>query len=223
VVHAGVVDWHVEHRRGGAQELHDAVVDGDIRRVVIHDVSRPAVVLGSTQDDAILDRAAVAAAGIQVARRRSGGGAVLLLAGQHVWVDVFVPAGDPLWDHDVCRASWWLGAAWAAALGGGEVHRNGVTDRPAARIACFAAVGPGEVTRDGTKILGISQRRTRVGARFQCVAYRSWVGQDQLRLLQLDGLAPEVRATVTDALVERTAAAVPDGWGVVEDLLPHLP
>ncbi len=213
----------MEHRSGSAQELHDAPVDAGGRRVVVHRVAGPALVLGSTQDRSVVDADVAAAAGVEVARRRSGGGAVLLVPGAHVWVDVFVPADDPLWDHDVCRASWWLGEAWVAALGGGDVHRSGVTDRAAARVACFAAVGPGEVARSGAKVLGISQRRTRLGARFQCVAYRSWDGRDLLGLLHLSDLDPLVRSRVTVALLDRTAAAVEPGWGVVEDLLPHLP
>jgi hypothetical protein len=147
---------------------------------------------------------------------------VLLVPGAHVWVDVFVPAGDPLWDDDVCRASWWLGEAWAGALGGGAVHRAGVSDREASRVACFAAVGPGEVVRDGAKVLGISQRRTRHGARFQCVAYRSGPG-DLVGLLDPGVVGADVAARVAEALVERTAAAVPPGWAPVEDLATVLP
>jgi len=221
VIDTGAVSWVVEHRAGSAQALHDAEIAAAGRRVVVHDVLGPAVVLGSTQDESIVDAAAARAVGFDVARRRSGGGAILLIPDAQVWVDVFVPAGDPLWDDDVCRASWWLGEAWAAALGVGEVHRSGVTDRDAGRVACFAAVGPGEVVHGGAKVLGISQRRTRMGARFQCVAYREWDGPLLLDLLDL--LDSAVVGAVTEALVERSAAAVPAGWGVVEDLLPHLP
>ena len=39
---------------------------------------------------------------------------------------------------------------------------------------CFAGVGPGEVLIDGAKVVGISQRRTRAGARFQCAVLRTW-------------------------------------------------
>jgi lipoate-protein ligase A len=223
VVDTGPVDWIVEHRRGTPQELHDADVDLGARRVVVHRVDSPAVVLGSTQDVRMVDRGATRAAGIDVARRRSGGGAVLLVPDAQVWVDVVVPAGDPLWDDDVCRASWWLGQAWAGALGGGEVHRAGVSDREAGRVACFASVGPGEVVRHGAKALGISQRRTRSGARFQCVAYRSAVAADLVGLLDATVVGPAVWHTVRTALAERTAAPVPAGWDAVGDLLPHLP
>jgi lipoate-protein ligase A len=111
---------------------------------------------------------------------------------------------------------------WAAALGGGAVHRAGVSDRDAARVVCFAAVGPGEVVRDGAKVLGISQRRTRHGARFQCVAYRSHPG-DLVGLLDSAVVGDAVQERVALALLERTGAALPPGWDPVEDLVPVLP
>jgi hypothetical protein len=39
---------------------------------------------------------------------------------------------------------------------------------------CFAGLGPGEVTRNGAKVVGISQRRTRHAARFQCAVLHRW-------------------------------------------------
>ena len=42
-------------------------------------------------------------------------------------------------------------------------------------LICFAGKGPGEVfAADGSKIVGISQRRTRDWARFQCVVSLKW-------------------------------------------------
>ena len=128
-----------------------------------------AVVLGSTQSDAVV------APGTPAVRRRSGGGAVLMEPGGLVWVDVFVPADDPLWERDVGRAFGWLGAAWAAAVGGAAVaHAGPLVTTPWSRLVCFAGLGPGEVTVDGVKVVGISQRRTRAGALFQCAALREW-------------------------------------------------
>ena len=77
----------------------------------------PAVVLGSTQRTDGRRRRAPTAAGLDVVRRRSGGGAVLVAPDDPVWIDVWVPAGDPLWTADVTRAFAWLGTAWAGALG----------------------------------------------------------------------------------------------------------
>ena len=144
--------------------------------------SRRRSVLGSTP--ARLERRSDAAApwrqaGVELVRRRSGGGAVLLVPGEVVWVDVVVPAGDPLWDDDVGRAAHWLGAAWARALGGvrrpgATVHRGPMVRTPWSSLVCFAGLGPGEVQLGGRKVVGISQRRTRGWARFQCAVYLRW-------------------------------------------------
>lgn len=220
--------WRVERRRGTAQELHDRAATDPVvgRTVVLQEVTSAAVVLGSTQDPDDLDTDMLRGAAVDVARRRSGGGAVLLRPGDHVWVDLVIPAGDPLADDDVERATWWVGESWVGSLGlrtGGdrvEVHSRGVDDRVAGRTACFAAVGPGEVTVAGRKVLGISQRRTRTGTRFQCIAYRNWDPQPLLSLLSERGPAFDA---VRAALQDRAAAAVEPGWDVVEDFVPSLP
>ena len=50
-----------------------------------------------------VDEVLLGESGIELARRRSGGGAVLLGADDHVWVDLVVPADDPLAEDDVSR------------------------------------------------------------------------------------------------------------------------
>lgn len=224
--------WRLEHRRGSAAELHERAASDHVegRTVVVQEVTGPALVIGSTQDvgGVAVDR--LVESGIELVRRRSGGGAVLLRPEDHVWVDLVVGAEDPLAEADVERATWWVGAAWAAALvpaaadpqvraprADVHVRRRGLSDRDAGRVACFAAVGPGEVVVDGRKVLGISQRRTRTGTRFQCVAYRVW--DPELLGSLLVGPPPSVGV----ALAQRAAAAVGPRWSVVEDLLPVLP
>jgi lipoate-protein ligase A len=92
-----------------------------------------------------------------------------------VWVDVFVPAGDALWEVDVGRAFAWLGRVWAAAVGGGaRPHAGPLVTTPWSGLVCFGGLGPGEVTVDGAKAVGMSQRRTRAGALFQCAALLEW-------------------------------------------------
>ena len=225
--------WRIEHRRGTAQELHDAAVSDPVdgRAVVVQHVVGPALVLGSTQVASDVDLAALERGGVALARRRSGGGAVLLHPDDHVWVDLVVPAGDPLWDDDVERATWWVGDAWVDAIGraAATVHRRGVSDPRAGRVACFAALGPGEVVVDGRKVLGISQRRTRAGARFQCVAYRTWTPTLLLDRLSAAGAGGgewgdgAQGASLRRALVERAGAGLPPAWDVVEHLVPALP
>ena len=102
---------------------------------------------------------------------------MLVRPGELLWVDVFVPAGDPLWTDDVGRAFRWLGAVWTSALRALGVDRalarRARCTRRGGRASCASqASGPGEVLVGDRKVVGISQRRTRAGARFHCAALR---------------------------------------------------
>jgi lipoate-protein ligase A len=160
------------------------------RSIVALDVARPTLVLGSSQRDDVVDRERVEQRGVEVVHRRSGGSAVLVEPGAAVWVDVTIPAGDPLWDHDVGRAFHWLGAAWAEVLTAGGLaarwHDGAMQATPWSASVCFAGLGPGEVTVDGRKVVGLSQRRTREAALFQCCAAVRWEPERLLDLLALD-------------------------------------
>ncbi|MGI9023193.1 MAG: lipoyl protein ligase domain-containing protein [Acidimicrobiales bacterium] len=178
----------------------------------------PALVLGSTQRPEIADVRAADAAGVVVVRRRSGGGAVLVGTADVVWADVFVPAGDLLWERDVSRATHWLGAAWTDALAGlGAAttwHDGALVAGPWSDLVCFAGMGPGEVRSDRAKMVGISQRRTRDGALFQCAALLAWDPAPTLGLLALStgerrqaahdlaGVAAGIGYTVTAAALQ---------------------
>jgi lipoate-protein ligase A len=181
----GALMWQVETHRANAGALHGIPVPEPARRAVW-------VVLGTTQDHGVVDARVAAVLGIEVARRRSGGGAVLLVPGEVAWLDVIVPYGDPLWHDDVGRAGAWLGRTWQAALAdlgitGTTVHSGPwATGGALGRLVCFAAVGPGEVTLGPRKLVGVSQRRTRRAARFQCAVYRRWAPELLAPLLRLD-------------------------------------
>lgn len=170
---------------------------------------RPALVLGSTQRLEVVDAAAAAERGLEVTRRRSGGGAVLLVPGDVTWVDLLLPADDPRWDPDVGRSFWWVGRAWAQALqelgiDGLSVHEGAPVTSAWSSAICFGGVGAGEVLRHGRKVLGLSQRRTRAGARIQCLLVHRW---DPVPLVASLALAPGDRREAL-AAVERRAAEV---------------
>jgi lipoate---protein ligase len=175
--------WPVERFTGSAAELlgpwPPAASQGSpvVRTGRVTGVTT--LVLGSTQDRAVVDDDAVGGAGIEVVRRSTGGGAVLVAPGAQVWIDLWLPRGQPLWDDDVVRAAGWVGDAWAQALGrlgatALEVHRGPATGGGWSRRVCFAGLGPGELHIGGRKVMGLAQRRTRAGARFHTTAPLVW-------------------------------------------------
>ena len=182
-----------------------------------HDITVPALVLGSSQDEAVVDRDACARAGVEVVRRRSGGGSVLLLPGEVTWIDVIVPAGSVGWYDDVHRPMVWLGRHLAAAIGAlsdpGQVvtvHEGSMRSTASSSLVCFDGVGAGEVLMNDTKLVGISQRRTRHAARLQCCWYSTY---DPSRLVEL--LAPDLRPGCLDLapvaiMADTSSAAVVD-------------
>jgi len=215
--------WEVRRLRGGAAALHtEPVPDEPGRSAWVLEADAPALVLGSTQGPELVDEGAAAARGVAIARRRSGGGVVWVDPATTAWVDVILPAGDPLWHDDVGRAALWVGRAWRDALvdvgvTATEVHDGALACGPLGRLVCFATVGSGEVTTpDGRKIVGVSQRRTRAAARFQCAAYSRWDPAPLVDLLRLDA---EGAHAVADAAV---GTGVPPG-DLVAAFLHHLP
>jgi lipoate-protein ligase A len=193
-----VTSWGVERLAGSAADLHAIELPDPVERAVwILEATAAALVLGSTQ-------ATVEVSGLAVCRRKSGGGAVLVRPGEVLWIDVLIPRTDDLWDEDVGRAAHWLGRTWAQALGQGVVHTGGLVPTFWSSQICFAGVGPGEVLIDGRKVVGISQRRTRVGARFQCVVLRVWDPTELARIF-----APGEWSEVADRL-EPAAVGVSD-------------
>lgn len=196
------------------------------------DATGPAVVVGNSEPEDHLDRSRVGIRGYDVVRRRTGGSAVLVGPGEVLWMDVTVPVADPLWSADVRRGTWWLGECWAAALadvgiGGAEVWRGGMVTSAWSSRVCFAGLGPGEVTLGGAKVVGVAQRRTRLGTLFQCAVPLtkpstqvpgSWDPYDLLDVLALN---PRQRRQAARDLAG-VAAAVPNGESLAESLIVRV-
>jgi len=174
--------WRVFEVHGTAAEFHELPLPETAQPTIW--VFRPtadALVLGSGQRAVVDQVRARLEPELAVCRRRSGGGAVLVDRSM-LWMDVLIPVGDVTFDDDIGATFLWIGAAWQAAFAEVGV----ATDRwearsersPLADNVCFAGRGWGELTRpvDGPgprgwcKVLGLSQRRTRWGARVQCLA-----------------------------------------------------
>jgi lipoate-protein ligase A len=213
--------WAVRQLRGTPAELH-AVDPSPERSVLVMQPTEAAAVLGSTQPVDLLDGDAVASAGLAVARRRTGGGLVVVRPGEVAWVDVVIPVGDSLWRDDVGRAFEWLGDAWAGVLrDDAEVHRGAPAHADLGRIVCFAGLGSGEVSVAGRKVVGISQRRTRTAARFQCLVHRVFDAAGTHQLLSSDA----VDVTTGERLATRLDTAVGtvgDPFALVEALVGAL-
>lgn len=209
---------------GPARELVAAREPAGRRRVVFCEVTEPALVLGSTQPAEHADAVAARHLGVEVVRRASGGGAVFVAPGAQVWVDVFLPSGDPLLADDIAASFLWLGRAWAAALSSvGTDHLEVEPARsvrgPWARWLCFSSLGPGEVSRAGAKLVGISQRRTRAGAWFHSMAALRRSDDELLLCLALE---PEERAECATLLRRVSAPLTVEGDVLRERLMAAL-
>lgn len=210
--------WSVERVVAPAEEFHarDLPQGRTAWRV---EIPEPAAVLGSRQDESLLDAAACARLGFRIVRRRSGGGLVILRPGEHVWIDLVVGRDDQWWSDDVSRSSWWLGEVWrrtveSLGVAGAVVHRGPLVADEWGRQVCFASVGPGEVVDgSGAKVVGISQRRAGGLARFQCTVFLLWspethdsllaappTGTVEGRVRCIDRPADDVVAVFLDAL-----------------------
>ena len=214
--------WNVTVATDAVAELHSfdvAAAAGGERLVVVCEPTRPALVLGSAQPDSDIDMRAVSTAGIDLVRRRSGGGAVWVHPDDSVWIDIWLPRGDPLWTDDVSASMLFAGDAFVAALSeiaGLTVWREPFAAGAHGRVVCFAGTAPGEVVAPRGKVVGMSQRRDRLGARLQCIAYRRWNPTDWSQFF-VEGTARAAADALpvtcidhdVDALCDRLLAVLP--------------
>jgi len=176
VIVENVTTWPLQHWTGTAQEFHSLDLPSE-RAVWRCSINSPAIILGSTQDENHIDPVVAERLKIDVARRRSGGGAVYVHPDESVWIDVVIPRDDPLWKDDISESMMWLGDVFVQAFApfvSAHVFRNAFDIGESGRAVCFASSSPGEVFVGDAKLVGISQRRGRYGARLQCVFYRTW-------------------------------------------------
>ena len=101
-----------------------------------------------------------------------------------------------------------------------SVHRESLSSDVWGDLLCFAGVGPGEVVQQDhetlSKVVGISQRRTREYARFQCTIYTKWNPHD---------VEMYVRNTPgnLDEIAHRVAAVQASQQAIVDTFVSHLP
>ena len=212
-------EWTLNDYVGTARQFHAMDLDWQ-RGVWLCRPTDTALVLGSAQDEADIDQERAHLDGIDIVRRRSGGGAVYLSSASAVWIDVVITRGDAHWVDDVSQSALWLGHAWCAVLeqfgiADLEVYDASMLKSVVSRSVCFAGMASGEVLSGGRKVVGISQRRNRDGARFQCVLYRQWRPEEYAHLF--------VSEAVRDAVLSLEVIEVPCEPGdVFVALAAHL-
>ena len=174
-------EWELQTWRGSAGEFHAADLP-ERRALWWCRASSPALILGSSQSEGILRVADAVADGLEVVTRRTGGGLVFVDPSTATWIDVTIPRSDPHWTDDVSQSMMWLGEVLQRALTPWVhtvPHTGGIDYGEWGRLVCFAGFAPGELVREGdgwrrVKVTGISQRRGRWGARFQCLIHHVW-------------------------------------------------
>jgi lipoate---protein ligase len=170
--------WKLHEWSGSVRDFHSRDLPMDTSLWLVR-TDLPAIVLGSSQSETVVDPHAAALSGFDVVKRRTGGGAVLV-DNSAIWIDIVLPRQHELWTDDISASMLWLGDVWLRVLSrlsprtiftvhSGPMVRSVVSD-----AVCFAGRAPGEVCVGDKKIVGISQRRGREGARFQCVVYTMW-------------------------------------------------
>ena len=191
-----LMEWGRHDWTGTAADFHAMELPAE-RALWWCQVQDPTVILGSTQTVDDVDQNIAVESGLLVSRRRSGGGAVFVHPTDSVWVDITISRNDPLWKDDVVQSMLWLGDLFVEALSPwvqAQVYRDSFSTGVDGRVVCFASSSPGEVFVGTNKLVGISQRRSRDGARFQCVLYRQWQPTEWSHVLA----SPDVRSRVAD-------------------------
>ncbi len=206
------IAWRVVRDEGPAAEFHQREPDTEPgHQLWVRRLPGPALILGSTQPDELVRADRAAADGIEVCGRRSGGGLVHVDPATDCWIDAIVPADSPLWHRDVGLAFHWLGQVWADVLderlgpaGPALVHRAPPrSGRSGRALWCFADRGHGEVTVGASKVVGLSQRRTRTWVRLQSLVLGAWPGRRLLPYLDLDVAASLVGRHADTSSIDR--------------------
>ncbi len=167
--------WLIRDLTGPARDLFELSAPPDAassRELRILEPDDETLVIGSSQ---VVAAGVLARLTVPWVRRRTGGAAVLIGRPDVLWFDVVVPVGDALSSDDVVRGSLWLGQALQAVLASIGVapsdlamHEGRVAGSAWSSTVCFAGLGPGEVTCQHSKVVGIAQRKNRSGTLLQC-------------------------------------------------------
>jgi lipoate---protein ligase len=177
------------------------------------------LVLGFSQQPAILNAQVLAHRPLPIYHRRAGGTTVLV--GPHLLsLDVLLPAGHPLALPDLVESYRWLGETWVATLRELGIETRAITPteahaqrdhlkQPATREresilrrACYGSLSPYEVVaaHENLKVVGLDMIRRRAGTLLQAGLLLHW---DTAKLAALLGHTPQEQAILREGLRER--------------------
>jgi lipoate-protein ligase A len=192
--------------QGSPAALHDLDVLDESSSLWEMTPTTAAVVLGSAQRESTVDGRACRAAELVIERRRSGGGLVVIRPGAIRWLEVVIDRSDPRWTDDVSSSAEWVGEAWVRALETCDVAATVYSGPPVepsmGATVCFAGLGSGEVVAGGRKVVGISQRRDRRGARFQCSLHSAFDAAESASLVSDKTERAAIAARLSQAVAE---------------------
>lgn len=207
----------IREHRGTVDELHAIPMptEGDTAELWMMRPNAPAVAMGSAQRPDRFEGERLRQDGVQLAARRSGGGAVFIEPRSTVWIDLLAPRTTHWYSAELTENFMLVGRRWQNALVSLGIDTE-LCDRsegrsPASAVACWAGLGWGELTIDGAKVVGLSQRRTRWGSRVQALAVldrssarvADYLGADDRAVLgdSIRGVEVDVRPDAVEAAV----------------------
>ncbi len=173
-------NWRIETKYTETALAHEASLkDWETPTIWLIEPKDTCLVLGrSEREKPYLNFEYIRENNLNLTTRQSGGGAVLVDPQDILWVDVFIPKDSQFWEDDIAKASIRIGNAWKAALKevkvSSSVYKGKFLRSELSDLVCFAGKGPGEIFREDKKMLGISQRRSKFGTRFQCALIIEW-------------------------------------------------
>ncbi|MEC8464971.1 MAG: hypothetical protein VXZ06_04995 [Actinomycetota bacterium] len=193
-------------RTATAEELHAVTpIRRDGVRLVRCIPESIALVLGSRQSEHLIDLRRAAQRNIEVIRRRSGGGIVLVDPHQSLWIDIEIGADDSRYVAEPLGMMAQVGRWWLAALISLDCAFPGIwqfvgqtgSDSDG-ELVCFAGRSHGELMVEQSKLVGLSQRRTRDGARVQGQLHFVDPTDEILALLVEEAPGPLRRPAIVD-------------------------
>ena len=155
--------------------LRNSEVEVSKRTVVLCGAIDFGVVIGSTQkiSPALHDYSIRHTTPIH--RRSSGGSAVIIEPGNSIWIDIFLPPNDPLASTSIEKTFEVASVGWTAVLASfgvvAETYRGSYSLKSGYREICFAGRAHGEILVDQKKVVGMAQRRRRIGTYIHTMAY----------------------------------------------------